>query len=89
MFGRQWPVWNVVTSCVYKSGKSYGVRDTGEVEVRVGTGSKCSEVLVRHFTTRRVIRDVTVFKFGYQLPGQDAVVVAEKKMHTTTRQWIE
>lgn len=37
---RQFPIWNKVTACIYKSDKSYGVKETGEVEVRVGTSSR-------------------------------------------------
>ena len=27
-----YPIWNRITACIYKGGKSYGVRETGEVE---------------------------------------------------------
>ena len=30
-----YPIWNIVTSCIYKANKSYGVRETGEVEIRI------------------------------------------------------
>jgi hypothetical protein len=89
MSGRSWPIWNRVLACRYKSSKSFGWRDTGEVEVRVGTGPSVSEVLVRHFTTRREIDDLTIFRFGYCVPGQEPVVVAEKRMITKTRKFIE
>ena len=28
---KQYPIWNIVTACIYKSGKSYGVKERGEV----------------------------------------------------------
>jgi hypothetical protein len=50
---RQYPIWNIITACIYKSGKSYGVKDTGEVEVRVGTSSSNSHIFLKHTTTHR------------------------------------
>ena len=85
---RSWPIWNDVLACRYVSSKSFGWRDTGEVTVRVGTGPSCSEVLVRHFTTRREIDGVTIFRFGYAIPGEEPVVVAERRMITKTREFI-
>ena len=51
---RQYPIYNKVTACIYKSDKSYGVRETGEVEVLVGTSSKNSHHFVKHSTTHRI-----------------------------------
>lgn len=85
MGGRSWPIWNDVTACRYRSSKSFGWRDTGEVTVLVGTGPSVSEVLVRHVTTRRTDGDYTVFRFAYKVPGQEFHVVAERRMHTKTR----
>jgi hypothetical protein len=50
---RQYPIWNKITACIYKSGKSYGVKETGEVEVCVGTSSSNSHVFVKHTVTHR------------------------------------
>ena len=52
---RSWPIWNQITACVYKSDKSYGVKATGEVTVKVGTSAKNSHVFLRHTTTHRVL----------------------------------
>ena len=49
----QYPIWNKITACIYKSDKSYGVRRTGDVEVRVGTSSHNSHVFLHHTTTVR------------------------------------
>ena len=51
---RQYPIWNIITACIYKSGKSYGVKNTGEVEVRVGTSSNNSHLFLKHCTTHRL-----------------------------------
>ncbi len=48
-----YPIWNDVTACIYKSSKSYGVRDTGEVNVKIGTSSSNSHDFVSHSVTHR------------------------------------
>ena len=50
---RQYPIWNIITACIYNSAKSYGVKNTGEVEIRAGTSSKNSHVFLKHCTTHR------------------------------------
>ena len=50
---RQYPIWNIITACIYNSSKSYGVKNTGEVEVRVGTSSQNSHTFLKHSTTHR------------------------------------
>jgi len=45
---RQYPIWNIITACIYNSAKSYGVKNTGEVEIRAGTSSKNSHVFLKH-----------------------------------------
>jgi hypothetical protein len=52
-----YPIWNIVTSCIYKADKSYGVRETGEVEVRIGTSQSNSFEFVKHYTTHRKMDD--------------------------------
>jgi|TARA_R100001594_G_scaffold46901_2_gene79900 hypothetical protein len=52
---RQYPIWNIITACIYKSPKSYGVKETGEVEVRVGTSSSNSHQFLKHCTTHRLL----------------------------------
>ena len=55
----EYPIWNKVTSCIYKSPKSYGVRETGEVEVLIGTSSRNSFTFLTHCVTHRQIDDKT------------------------------
>lgn len=50
---RQYPIWNEVQACIYKSAKNYGARNESAVTVRVGTSRSNSHELVRHKTTRR------------------------------------
>jgi len=50
---RQYPIWNDIQSCAYASGKSYGVKQTGDVTVRVGTSSSNSHVFLTHSVTHR------------------------------------
>jgi|TARA_R100001143_G_C3337127_1_gene122446 hypothetical protein len=50
---RQYPIWNKITACIYKAGKSYGVKNNGEVEIFVGTSSSNSHAFVTHAVTHR------------------------------------
>ena len=51
---RQYPVWNQVYSCAYKqSNKGYGVNQTGNVHVYVGTSSRNSHSFIDHCVTHR------------------------------------
>lgn len=52
-----WPIWNDVTDCAYKSPKSYGVKETGGVIVKVGTSASNSHMFVNHTTTHRQLED--------------------------------
>lgn len=47
---RSYPIWLDVTSCIYKSSKSYGIKNDGKTEIYVGTGAKNSH----HFGTIRI-----------------------------------
>ena len=54
---RQYPIWNNITACIYQSDKSYGVKETGDVEIRVGTSASNSHLFLRHSTTHRVLEN--------------------------------
>ena len=54
---RSYPIWNIVTACIYNGSKSYGVKETGEVEARVGTSASNSHTFLRHTTTHRLLDD--------------------------------
>lgn len=53
MSSRSYPIWNEVKSCAYNGKKSYGVKQTGEVVVNVGTSASNSHVFVEHCVTHR------------------------------------
>jgi len=52
---RSYPIWNQINSCSYASGKSYGVKTDGDVNVLVGTSSSNSYEFVTHTTTHRIL----------------------------------
>ena len=52
---KSYPIWNTITACIYKSSKSYGVKDTGEVTINVGTSASNSHIFLRHTTTHRML----------------------------------
>ena len=54
---RQYPIWNKVEACIYKGNKSYGVKERGEVEVRIGTSGSNSYHFLNHRTTHKVLEN--------------------------------
>ena len=54
---QSYPIWNKITACIYKSNKSYGVRERGEVEVRIGTSGSNSHHFLNHRTTHKVLEN--------------------------------
>lgn len=52
-FGRHYPIWNKVTACIYNSCKNYGVKDTGETQIYVGSSAKNSHFFCKHIITQR------------------------------------
>lgn len=48
-----YPIWNKVTACIYKGAKSYGVKNTGDVSVYVGSSARNSHHFLNHTTTMR------------------------------------
>lgn len=63
------PIWNEVESCTYQGNKSYGVNETGRVNVKVGSSAKNSHHFVEHIVTRRFYNnekmgDICAFKFS-------------------------
>ena len=54
---KQYPIWNNVTTCIYKASKSYGVKGEGKVTVVVGTSKQNSHHFVDHCVTHRKLDD--------------------------------
>ena len=50
---RTYPIWNKVTACIYNSSKSYGVKETGETEICVGSSVKNSHTFLTTMVTQR------------------------------------
>jgi len=62
--GRQYPIWNIITACIYKSGKSYGVRERGEVAIKIGTSSSNSHSFLTHrVTVKKHSKTLQEFRF--------------------------
>ncbi len=65
---RSYPIWNKVTACIYKSFTGWGTKNTGEVEILVGSSAKNSHHFLDHKITRREKewrgQDVIVFSFS-------------------------
>ena len=50
-----YPIWNDVQACIYKGSKSWGAKNTCDVNVNVGSSATNSNLFVNHTTTRREI----------------------------------
>ena len=57
IMSKSYPIWNNVTACIYKASKSYGVRERGEVEIRIGTSGSNSYHFLNHRTTHKVLEN--------------------------------
>jgi hypothetical protein len=83
---QSYPIWNDVRACHYKSAKSYGNKETGEVVVRVGSSRNNSHKLVEHVTTKRTKAldgvNHIVFTFGVDL-GPNGHIIPLKRMWFT------
>ena len=81
-----YPIWNDIEACIYKSGKSYGVKNTGTNQIKVGTSAKNSfdfaKVVVTH---RKRTNGVRVFVLSVDgVIIKKAVVTKNKKYYDQT-----
>jgi hypothetical protein len=49
-----YPIWNKVQACIYNSNKSYGVKETGETTICVGSSASNSHDFVDTCITKRI-----------------------------------
>ncbi len=66
---RSWPIWNIIESCKYSSSKSYGIKDVGYLECRVGTSASRSYKFFKTRTTHRVI-EPGIREYRFYLDGK-------------------
>ena len=65
---RQYPIWNDVTNCAYKSSKSYGNKEDGRVSIKVGTSASNSHTLCDHIITHKKNDDGSqTFRFSINI----------------------
>lgn len=50
---RQYPIWNKIQACIYKSAKSYGIKEDGNNEIFIGTSSSNSHSFVKTRVTHK------------------------------------
>ena len=74
---RSYPIWNKITACCYQSGKSYGVKETGENNISVGSSARNSHDFLKTIITKRLrfYKDELCVVFSYSV---DDVII--KKM---------
>ena len=61
---KSYPIWVDVDACIYKSSKSYGVKDTGVQNFKIGSSKSNSHDFVKTVITRREDGDKIVFIFS-------------------------
>lgn len=74
---RSYPIWNDITACKYQSSKSYGVVETGQNNIYVGSSPSNSHGFIKTIITKRLrfYKDELCVVFSYSV---DDVVI--KKM---------
>lgn len=65
---RSYPIWLDVTACKYKSDKSFGFKQTGEITIKVGSSASNSHNFLKTVITKRAGKykniDVWIFKYS-------------------------
>ena len=56
---QSYPIWNKIEACIYKSGKSYGVKEDGRNQILIGTSSSNSHEFVKTRVTHKKHDDGT------------------------------
>ena len=64
-----YPIWNDVTACIYHGSKSYGVKNEGVVNIKVGTSKNYSYMFIQHRTTVREI-DKHTLEYRFFVDGK-------------------
>lgn len=85
---RSHAIWNKVDSDAYNSEKSYGAKNSSDVEVRVGTSASNSQFLVQHETIRRQHGDWTQFQFAVTDADDNTLLVVDRWYNAKTKQWL-
>ena len=52
-----YPIWNKITACIYKSNKSYGVRNEGVNNIYCGTSANNSYHFAKVVSTHRQLEN--------------------------------
>jgi len=85
-----YPIWVDVESCIYKSSKSYGAKDTNHEKILVGTSSKNSHHLCTRSVTRKELPEyrgftnVMVFRSYH-----DGLLLKELVLSVKTKEVLE
>lgn len=85
-----YPIWVDVESCIYKSSKSYGAKDTNHEKILVGTSSKNSHHLCTRSVTRKELAEyrgftnVMVFRSYH-----DGLLLKELVLSVKTKEVLE
>ena len=70
---QSYPIWNKIEACIYKGGKSYGVKNDGQNEILIGTSAKNSHSFVKTRVTHKKHDDGTRTYHFYKGPRLKAL----------------
>ena len=80
---KSYPIWIEVEACIYNSSKSYGVKEKGVVNVKVGTSRTYSFDFVNHKTTKKEItKDILEYHFYV-----DDVLIKRSQFNKKTKEF--
>tara|TARA_R100001132_G_C3265717_1_gene88675 strand:- start:991 stop:1308 length:318 start_codon:yes stop_codon:yes gene_type:complete len=66
---KSYPIWHKITACIYKNFTGYGVKDTGETTICVGSSAKNSHEFLTTCITKRIkeYKGEKVMVFSYSV----------------------
>ena len=77
------PIWNNITACCYQSGKSYGVKETGENTIYVGSSPSNSHDFLKTIITKRqrIYKDKDCIIFSFSVDN----IIIKKMIFTNNK----
>ena len=79
-----YPIWNKIQACIYNSNKSYGVKETGETTICVGSSARNSHDFIDTKITKRIkeLNGEDHICFSYSVDG-----VILKRAYFSINKW--
>ncbi|CAB4151908.1 hypothetical protein UFOVP597_40 [uncultured Caudovirales phage] len=82
-------IWNEVTSCKYKSSKSFGAFNDCKIKTYTGSSSSNSELLCDFEIMKKVYEEIIVFNAYFDSELMSQTIFHRKKNSETAGEFIE